>query len=98
MIRYSVEPKDEIFVKGYGLLPFAENMSKKIRKDLSKNLSGKYYLKHLDHAKQPAIEALKNASKRAIQKLAELTEDLAGNKIANKIAKIKQKILSLTEK
>ena len=33
MIRYSVEPKDEIFVKGYGLLPFAENMSKKIRKD-----------------------------------------------------------------
>ena len=46
-MRYSIEPKDRIYVKGYGFL--------------------------------------KTASKRAIQKTAEATDDLIGNKIANKI-------------
>ena len=31
-MRYSMEPRDEIFVKGYGFLSFAENMSKNIGK------------------------------------------------------------------
>ena len=30
MIRYSIEPKDRIFVKRYGLLSFARNISKKV--------------------------------------------------------------------
>ena len=34
----------------------------------------------LDHAKQSAIDALKTASKRAIQKKAEATRDLIGEK------------------
>ena len=50
-----------------------------------KNLSCKYSQKLLDHAKQSATDALKTASKRAIQKTAEATGDLTDIKIANKI-------------
>ena len=32
-MRYSVQPKDRIFVKGYGSLPFAKNMGKNIGKN-----------------------------------------------------------------
>ena len=41
MIRYSIELKDQIFVKGYGFLSSAKNMNKNINKNI-KNLSGKY--------------------------------------------------------
>ena len=34
MTRYS----DQLFVKGYGFLPFAKNMNKNIGKNISKNL------------------------------------------------------------
>ena len=81
MTRYLVEPKDRIFVKGYGLLPFSKNMSKS-------NLSGKYNQKIIDHAKESATDTFKTASKRAIQKTAGSTGDLIGNKIANKITKV----------
>ena len=36
------EPKDQIFVKGYGFLSFAKNMSKNIGKNASKKKSGIY--------------------------------------------------------
>ena len=52
MTRCSVQPSDRIFVRSYGLLPFAKNMGKNIAKNISKNLSGKYSQKILDHAKQ----------------------------------------------
>ena len=42
MTRYSVQPRDQIFVKDYGFLSFAKNMGKNIGKNISKNLSGKY--------------------------------------------------------
>ena len=29
-MRYSVEPRDRIYVKGYGFLSFAKNMDKKL--------------------------------------------------------------------
>ena len=51
MTRYSVQPRDLIFVKRYGCLSFARNMSKNIGKNISKNISSKYSQKHLDHAK-----------------------------------------------
>ena len=38
MTRYSVQPRDLIFVKDYVFLSFAKNMGKNI----SKNLSGNY--------------------------------------------------------
>ena len=42
MMRYSVQPREQIFVKSYGFLFFAKNMSKNNGKSKSKNLSGKY--------------------------------------------------------
>ena len=42
MIHYSVQPRDQVFVKGYGFLSFAMNMSKNIGQNASKNLSSKY--------------------------------------------------------
>ena len=47
MTRYSVEPRDWIFVKSYGFLSFARNMSKyRIR-----YLNSKYSKKLFDYAK-----------------------------------------------
>ena len=76
-MRYSIEPKDRIYVKGYGFLSFAKNMGK--------NLSNKYGQKLLDSAKKSTTDVIKTASKRAIQKTAEAIGDLFGNKIADKI-------------
>ena len=50
MTSYSVQPRDRIFVKGYGFLSFAKNMDKNIDENISKNLSGKYSQKLFDHA------------------------------------------------
>ena len=88
MTRYSVQPRDRIFVKAYGFLSFAKNMGKNIGKNISKKLSSKYCQKLLDHAKKSATDAVKTASKRAIQKTADATGDLIGNKIADKITKL----------
>ena len=79
-MRYSTEPKNKIYVKGCGFLPFAKNMVTR--------LSNKYSQKLLDTAKQSTIDAIKTASKRVIQKTVEATGDLVGNKITNKITKI----------
>ena len=82
MIRYSVQPRNGIFIKGYGFLTFVKNMGKNI----SKNLRGKYSQKPLNHAKKSATYILKNSSKPVIQKTA--TGDLTGNKIPQKITKL----------
>ena len=82
-IRYSIEPRDRIYVKGYGVLSFAKNMGK--------NLSNKYSKKLLDSAKKSTTDAIKIASKRAIQKTAEATGYLIGNKIADKITSVSKK-------
>ena len=34
----SVQPRDRIFVKGYGFLSFAKNMGKSVGKNISKSL------------------------------------------------------------
>ena len=52
MTRYSVQPRDRAFVKGYGFLTLPKNMGKNIGQNISKNLSSKYSQKILDHAKQ----------------------------------------------
>ena len=41
MTRYSVQPRDRIFVKGYGLFSFAKNMGKNFSKNIGKSLSGR---------------------------------------------------------
>ena len=82
-MRYSIEPSDRIYVKGYEFLSFAKNMGK--------SLSSKYSQKLLDSAKKSTTDAIKTASKRAIQKTAEATDDLIGNKIADKITSVSKK-------
>ena len=82
-MRYSIEPRDRIYVKGYGFLSFAKNMGK--------NLSNKYGQKLLDSAKKSTADAIKTASKRVIQKTAEATGDLIVKKIADKITSVSKK-------
>ena len=72
-MRYSIEPRDRVYVKGYGFMSFTRSMSNKYGKKL------------VDTAKKSATDAIKTASKRAIQKTAEATGDLVGNKIADEI-------------
>ena len=90
-MRYSVEPRDLIFVKGYRFLSFAKNIGKNIGKNISKNLSGKYSQKLVNHAKKSAADALKTSSKRIIQKTAEATSGLIGDKTADIIMKVSKK-------
>ena len=58
---------------------------------MGKNLINKYGQKLLDSAKKSTTDAIKTASKRAIQKTAEATGDLIGNKIADKITSVSKK-------
>ena len=76
MTRYSLQPGDRIFLKGYGFMSFAKNIGRNNGKNISQNLSSKYNHKLLGHAK--------TASKIAIQKTTEAASDLTGNKIADK--------------
>ena len=85
MRRYSVQPRDQIFAKGYGFLSSAKNVGRNIGKNISKNLINKYSQELLDHAKQSATYALKTTSKGAFQRTAEATGDLIENKIADKV-------------
>ena len=78
-MRYSIEPRDGVYVKGYGFM------------SLAKSMSNKYGKKLVDTAKKSATDAIKTASKRAIQKTAEATGDLVGNKIADKIKSVSKK-------
>ena len=59
-MRYSIEPRDRIYVKGYGFLSFAKNMGK--------SLSNKYSLKLLDSAKKATTDAIKLLQKEHFRK------------------------------
>ena len=75
-MRYSTQPKFRKYVKGYGVLPF------------SKKIDNKYGKKLMDSATKTGLDAAKTTSKRLVQKTAEATGDLIGNKIADKITSI----------
>ena len=77
--RYAIEPRDRVYVKGYGFMSFARSMSNRYGKKL------------VDTAKKSATDAIKTASKRTIQKTAEATGGLVGNKIADKITNVSKK-------
>ena len=89
MTRYTVQPRDRIFVKSCGFFSFDKNGVKNVGKNMSKSLNGKYSpgMFAMRHVKQSATDAFKTALKRAIQKAAEATDDLVGNKITNKITR-----------
>ena len=84
-MRYSIEPRDRVYVKGYGFMSFARSMSNEYGKKL------------VDTAQKSATDAIKTASKRAIQKTAEATGDLIGNKITS-ISKMSVKELRINDK
>ena len=75
-MRYWTEPRFGKYVKGYGFLSFARKVGDKYGKTL------------MDTATKTGIDAAKTASKRVVQKTAEATRDLIGNKIADKITSI----------
>ena len=54
-----------------------------LQKNIGKNLSNKYSQKIFDTAKKSATDAIRTASQAAIQKTAETTGDLVGNKITS---------------
>ena len=64
--------------KGFGFLSIARKLGEKYGKKLR------------DAATKTGIEAAKTTSKRVVQKTAETTGDLIGNKIADKITSVKK--------
>ena len=72
-MRYSTEPRSRKNVKLYDFLSFARNFGDKYGKIL------------MDTDTKTGIDAAKAAPKRLVQKTAEVTWDLIGNKIADKI-------------
>ena len=59
-MRYSIGPRDRIYVKGYGFSSFAKNMGKSLR--------NKYGQKPLDSAKKSTTDAKKNSFKKSNSK------------------------------
>ena len=75
-MRYSTEPRYRKYVKGYEFLSFAKIFGDKYSKEL------------MDTATKRRIDAGKTASKWVVQKTAEATRCLTGNKIADKITSV----------
>ena len=69
-MRYSIEPRESRYVKGYGFLSFAKNMGTYATKVVT-SFNNKYGQKLVETAKISATDALKIAGKIAIQKTAE---------------------------
>ena len=84
-MRYSIQPRERRYVKGYRFLSFARNLGTYTTK-VAKNLNNKYGRKLADSGKKSAADALKIADKAA-----EATGDLVRNVIANKITSISKK-------
>ena len=78
-MRYSIEPRERRFVKGYGFMSFARNVSDKYSKSLMD--------KGIDVSKKFA----KSAGKKILKETAKATGDLIGNKIADKITSASKK-------
>ena len=78
-MRYSIEPRERRFVKGYGFMSFARNFSDKYSKSLMD--------KGIDLSKTFA----KTAGKKILKERAKATGDLIGNKIADKITSVSKK-------
>ena len=68
-MRYSIEPRETRYVKGYVFMSLARNFNDKYSKSL------------MDTSKKFA----KTASKEILKETAKATRDLIGNKIADKI-------------
>ena len=70
-VRYSLEPKYRRYVQRYDILSFARKFGDKYGKNL------------MDTAKKQGTNFAKTAGKKIVQKSAEATGDLVGNKVAD---------------
>ena len=91
-MRSSIEPRERRYIKGYGFLSFARNFGNKYGKKLinraiktGTNFNSKYGKKLTDTAIKTGKDFTTIASKKIVHKSAEVTGDLIGNKIADKI-------------
>ena len=86
-MRYSIEPRERRYVKGYGFMSFARNFSDKYSKSL------------MDKGIDVSKEFAKTAGKKILKEKAKATADLTGNKIADKITSAsKNNMMKLTMK
>ena len=95
---YSIETRERRYVKGYGFLSFAKNFGIKYGKKLMNtaiktgtNFNSKYGKKLTDTAIKTGKDFATIAGKKIVQKTAEATGDLIGNKIADKITSASKK-------
>ena len=91
-MRHSLEPKYRKYVRGYGFLSSARNFGGKYGKKLMNaaiktgtNFNSKYGKKLTDTAIKTGKDFVTIAGKKIVHKSAEVTEDLVGNKTADKI-------------
>ena len=93
-MRYSLEPKYRRYVQRYDILSFARKFGDKYGKKLSntarktginaaKKFGDKYGKNLMDTAKKQGTNFAKTAGKKIVQKSAEATGDLVGNKVAD---------------
>ena len=68
-MRYSIEPRERRFIKGYGFMSFARNFSDKYKKSL------------MDKGIDVGKKFTKTAGKKILKETAKATGDLTGNKI-----------------
>ena len=78
-MRYSIEPRERRYVKGYGFLSFARNFSDKYSKFL------------MDKGIDVSKKFDKTAGKKILKETAKATGDIIGNKIADKITSASKK-------
>ena len=91
-MRYSIEPRERRYIKGYGFLSFARNFGNKYGKKLmntaikaSTNFNSKYGKKITDIAIKTGKDFATIAGKKIVYKSAEATGYLIGNKVVDKI-------------
>ena len=97
-MRYSIEPRERRYVKGYGFMSFSRNFGNKYGKKLMNtviktgtNFNGKYGKKLTDTAIKTGKDFATIAGKKIVNKSAEATGNLIGNKIADKITSASKK-------
>ena len=78
-MRYSIEPRERRYVKGYGFMSLARNFSDKYSKSL------------MDKGTDVSKKFAKTAGKKILKETAKATGDLIGNKIADKITSTTKK-------
>ena len=85
-MRYSIEPRERRYVKGYGFMSFA------------RNFSDKYSISLMDKGIDLSKTFAKTAGKKILKETAKATGDLIGNKIADKITSASMKLIMKYQK